>query len=274
MLKKYRPYIIVYFILFAISLTVASFVDLKLDIALNNPDSPFSKWFEATGEMPCRLIGTVAGVLIYKLCDKKAFKLFGIFVNFASSAYLGYHIASYFFKEENYIVFGLVYGIGIGVTAQYLIRYISIPEKLKKPLIILSFTGIAVMLVQLGAIEITKSLWGRIRYRDLIKMPSFEAFTPWYKPNGINGNRSFPSGHTAGAAMSYLMMTLPYASEKWEKRKAMCFAVPLVYTSIVAYTRLVMGAHFLSDVSVGGTIGFVTVIIAMAVLDKKFFNKK
>ena len=272
MLKKYKPYIIAFFAMSLCSLAAASFIDLDLDIRLNNPNSAFAIWFEATGEMPCRLLTTVAGVLLFYLCDKLWQKALGLLINLGGSVYLGYHIAHYLFRERYNLAFGIVFGIGFAAVALWVGKYISVPEQLKKTLIILSVAGVAVMFVQLGIIEIVKIFWGRIRFRDLIKMQSYEAFTQWYHPNGANGHRSFPSGHTAGAAMSYLMMFFPYISKKWAYKRYLCFSLPLIYTSIVAYTRLVMGAHYLSDVTVGGMIGFITVIAAMYVLDKKFFN--
>ncbi len=274
MLKKYRPYIIIFYILSAASLITASFIDLKLDIFLNNPDDAFSIWFEATGEMPCRLICTFAGVLIFYLAEKTALKIFGLIVDLGGSAYLGYHIAHYLFLERYNIAFGLIFGLGIALLALYIGQFIKVDDNLKKAFIILSVAGIIVMFAQLGLIEISKVLWGRVRFRDLIKDGSYDRFTAWYIINGVTGNRSFPSGHTAGAAMSYLMMALPFVSPKWAKRRYLCFALPLIYTSIVAYTRLVMGAHYLSDVTVGGAIGFTVTIIAIGILDKKYFTIK
>ncbi len=272
MIKKYRWCIIIFYICALASLITATFVDLRLDIWLNNPTDPFSKWFEGTGELPCRMIGVAAGLLIFYLCEKPLLKVFGLILELGFSAYMGYHYAMYFFKEENLVVFGVLCGLELGALLLYAGKYMVIPDEMKRPLIILSFAGLAVMFVQLGCIEVIKSLWGRVRFRDLVTMPNYDRFTPWYHPNGINGNRSFPSGHTASAAMSYLMMLLPFASKKWDKHKFVCFIVPFVYTSIVAFTRLVVGAHFLSDVTIGGVIGFTSVIIAMPILDKKFFK--
>ena len=269
MLKQYKGSIVFFYLFTVCALIIAVFTDLKIDIFLNNPTSAFARWFEATGEMPCRLTCTVAGTLIFYLAENKLLKAFGAFADMAGSAYLGYHLSSYFFKEDDYILFGLVFGIGIGFVALYIGKYISIDESLKKPLIVLSIVGIIVMFAQLGSIEILKSLWGRWRFREIITDPNYTNFTAWYHPNGVNGHRSFPSGHTAGAAMSYLMMLLPYVSEKWKKDKLVCFALPFIYTCIVAYTRLVMGAHYLSDVAFGNAIGFTCVIIAMAVIDKR-----
>ncbi len=274
MLKKYRPYIIIFYIASLSSLIAASFVDLKLDIILNNPASIFARWFEGMGETPCRLLPTVAGVVLYYASDKMPVKIFGLFANFTGAAYFGaFHLSRYMLREDFPIYVGVVFGLCIAAAAQYFGQYIHIPERLKNPLVILSLTGIIVMFAQLGIIEIMKFLWGRVRFRDLLKAGSYDAFTSWYHPNGVNGNKSFPSGHTAGAAMSYLMMLLPFVSPKWDKNKAWCFIIPLLHTGVVAYTRLVMGAHYLSDVIMGGIIGFTTVIIAISILEKKYFKE-
>ena len=274
MLKKYRVYIIVFYILSAASLITASFIDLKLDIFLNNPNTAFGLWFEGMGEMPCRLICPAAGTIIFYLAEKKALKIFGLIVSLGGSAYAGYHISYYFFPDHPISYFGWGIGLFFGLIILYLAQFITFDNDLKKAFIILSVAGIIIMFVQLGLIEIIKMLFGRFRFREMLKLGSFEMFTPWFKPNGINGHKSFPSGHTAGASMSYLLMLVPFVSEKWKNRKALCFLIPFVHTSIVAFTRLIEGAHFLSDVTVGGTIGFTTVIVGIYILDKKFFNKE
>ncbi len=273
MIKKYRPFIIIFFICSAAALIAASFVDLNLDKFLNDPNNPFALWFEATGEMPCRLICVFGGALIFFCAEKKPLKIIGLIVEIGGSAYFGYYISYYLFMDRYKIPFGILFGLGVGFFVLYLGRFIAIPENLKKTFVILSIAGIIIMFAQLSVVEIVKAFWGRVRFRDLLKAGSFEAFTQWYIPNGINGNKSFPSGHTGGASMSYLIMMFPFINrEKWLKRSWLCFLVPFVFTSTVAFTRLVVGAHYLSDVTMGGTIGFITVIIGVAVLEKKYFK--
>lgn len=273
MIKKYRPFIIIFFICSAAALIAASFVDLNLDKFLNDPNNPFALWFEATGEMPCRLICVFGGALIFFCAEKEPLKIIGLIVEIGGSAYFGYYISYYLFMDRYKIPFGILFGLGVGFFVLYLGRFIAIPENLKKTFVILSIAGIIIMFAQLSVVEIVKAFWGRVRFRDLLKAGSFEAFTQWYIPNGINGNKSFPSGHTGGASMSYLIMMFPFINrEKWLKRSWLCFLVPFVFTSTVAFTRLVVGAHYLSDVTMGGTIGFITVIIGIAVLEKKYFK--
>lgn len=275
MIKQYKGYIILFYILFAAAMGAAAVWDLRLDILLNNPQSPIAIWFCNTGEMPSRLICPLAGTLLFYTSEVRWQKIASAFVALGGSAYLGIHIAQYFFLEENKWLFGVVFGLGFGVCLMLLGRLCVIPEKYIKGLRVLAVAGIIIMLVQLGTVEAMKYLWGRVRFRDLLAAGSYDAFTPWFHINGLTGNKSFPSGHTAGAGMSYLAMLLPFVFKKAQEKKLLCFALPLCYTSLVGFTRLVMGAHYLSDIAAGGAVSFTVIIIAIAIMEKKrLFEEK
>lgn len=274
MIKKYRNEIIFFYTLSACALITAAFVDLRLDIWINLPENPIAIWFRNTGEIPCRLICPLAGTVIFYTGSTRLQKIIGIIFSLGGSAYLGYYIGKYFFINEYRMLFSIIWGIGFGLTALFVGSFISIPEKMKKPLFTLAVAGIAVMAAQLLTVEGMKYLWGRVRFRDLIAQGSYDAFTPWYKINGINGNKSFPSGHTAGAGMSFLIMLLPFISEKLKNKTSLCFAVPFIYTSVVAVTRLMMGAHYLSDVAMGGIISFTFVLISISLYEKTVQHKE
>lgn len=273
MVKKYKGYIIFYYISFLIALAVASFYDLSIDKALNNPEDPFSIWFYLSGEFPAKIIMPLAGMFIYYFGEKRISKIIGLVFTLGGGAFVGGYLGNYIFRGDSlHYAMSLLFGLGIGIFLLIMGSYITIPEKIKKGVVIAGYVGIAATLCELAVIETVKIFWGRVRFRDLIADGSFGRFTPWYHPNGHNGNKSFPSGHTGGAGISYLFMLVPFISEKLKDKFALCFAVPFVYTSIVAYTRLVMGAHYLSDVAVGGTISFTIVLLAMAVFDSKSKN--
>ena len=80
--------------------------------------------------------------------------------------------------------------------------------------------------------------------------------------------KSFPSGHTYCAAITFALICLPDLFESFKKRwvKAICWTVPAAYTLTVAISRIVVGAHYLSDVLVGGTLAFTLVIVIREVL--------
>lgn len=160
----------------------------------------------------------------------------------------------------------------------------------------------AAYLVVVGAV---KGPIGRVRFRAMNAYGDFSYYTPWYVINGsrdltVNGIvsggadsavtvgaatdtcRSFPSGHTYCAAMSFALTCLPDLFEKFKKTwiKVLCWVIPVAYTVTVAVCRIVVGAHYLSDVLVGGTLSFTVMMIAREVLVlncahfKALFGKK
>lgn len=273
MLKKYKPFIIFFYVASTLSLIAAAFFDLKLDILLNNTENPIALWFRNTGEIPGRMVCPLAGAVLFYTSEKTFQKIFALIVNIGGSAYLGYYLGKYFFNNQFKMPFSIIFGIGIGICILYAISFIKIPENIIPIIRKIAFWGIIIMFVQISAIEGLKYLWGRVRFRDLLAAGSYEQFTPWYQINGINGNKSFPSGHTAGAGMSYMMMFFPFLSEKWNKKYPLCFIIPCIYTSIVAFTRLVMGAHYLSDVTAGGIVSFSIVLIFIHIYEKSKHKK-
>ncbi len=274
MIKKYKPFIITFYIVAIIAMIVAAFYDLSLDKMLNNTSNSFAIWLQNTGEIPSRLVCPLAGATLFYLVKNKFAKFVSLVIELGGSAYLGYYFGKYFFADdENRMMFSIIYGLGVGVIILIAGKYIKIDSKYTDALKAIALISIIVMFVQIGLIECMKYLWGRVRFRDLLANGNFDAFTPWYVLNGINGNKSFPSGHTAGASMSYLLMFMPFVSDKLKNKTSLCFLIPCVYTSLVAYTRLVMGAHYLSDVTMGGTVGFTIVIVALAIYQKHFERK-
>ena len=137
-------------------------------------------------------------------------------------------------------------------------------------------------------IIIVKDPVGRMRFRainssvgqSLIDAKLVPGFTRWYVRNGqpdeaiINkfiaeypgasdAFKSFPSGHTCAAGMSYALIMLPDVVDFKHKKagKIACWGTPIVITMLVAISRIVVGAHYMSDVTFGGTFAFVSFII-------------
>lgn len=147
-------------------------------------------------------------------------------------------------------------------------------------------------------IDIVKIIFGRIRYRAMNMYPDnevygFSAFAKWYEINGSRWNslftkedtialfgstdcfHSFPSGHTCSAGASYgLIMLNDVLDIKSKKVRVLMWAAPMLFTATVAISRIVVGAHFFSDVLVGGTIAFVCMIIAREFIVLKGANIK
>lgn len=101
--------------------------------------------------------------------------------------------------------------------------------------------------------EVMKLQWGRIRFNEMLKSGSFDKFTNWWTMNSnphTDTFKSFPSGHTSAAASTLILMYLPrfYKFKKFEK---LLIFLPVIWTILVYFSRILDGAHFLSDVSAG-----------------------
>lgn len=266
-LKKYLPEIVTFYALAIAALIVSSFFDLQIDVAVNNTSNFVANWFAQTGEMPASVFSFIALAFIAKCADKKWLKTLAAVIALGAGGYFGSWFSDRLFEDNAFQTgFGILFGIGTAGVALFVMRFITLPEELKKPIFVLSIVALCALGLQTGLISLMKGVWGRVRFRDLDE--NFSQFTAWYMINGNTGNHSFPSGHTGSAGMSYAMMFLPFVSEKWRKHKFYCFLIPFAYTTTVALTRLVMGAHYLSDVTIGGVIAFTCVIAGIAVYEK------
>lgn len=109
-------------------------------------------------------------------------------------------------------------------------------------------------MVFLSAVLLTtliKSLWGRIRYRDL---QNVQEFCVWYQPCGLWGNKSFPSGHTT--AFTAILCLLQWKQNPYEKPSILRYSIITVLVIAMPLSRMVMGAHFLSDTAAGFMITY------------------
>lgn len=69
------------------------------------------------------------------------------------------------------------------------------------------------------------------------------------------GFKSFPSGHTSEAAV--MIFGLPYLGlviPKFKGKESILLLVGFAFTVVMAFSRITMGAHYLSDVSMGGLL--------------------
>ena len=145
-----------------------------------------------------------------------------------------------------------------------------------------------------GLVAAVKEPVGRMRYRAMNceggqSIGGFDNFTRWYVANGqhltkdemralfgtTDALKSFPSGHTCSAGMVYcLLMLLDVFNVKSKGKRAVSWIAAITYTGMVAVSRIIVGAHFFSDVLMGGTIAFVSMIIFREIFICKGSNVK
>jgi len=249
-------------------MVMATFVDLRLSEALNNPTQWFSKLLHNYGEWPAYLInvGFPVALCVWLIKHKKYLLsvppfLFAIIFGFLFSMMWFKNTSMPFLFNSifNAVVTGALFGL-----------FFIIPKQVhKKALYILGLTFIVSNIAYLIMLAM-KYLWGRVRFFDLE-----DNFTPWFRPNGINGNDSFPSGHVLSAASLLMLWLVPIIFQiKNIFARLPLVVIPALYTIAMMYARIVVGAHYLSDVVFSIILFTVCTVLVLWVVCRRAAPKK
>lgn len=127
-----------------------------------------------------------------------------------------------------------------------------IPSKSLHNIRQIAILGAVLFLSTMIVFNTIKMSWGRMRFRDM--MPPYSGFTPWYLPQGFSSDNtymSFPSGHAAWASVILTITLLPLAFPRLKTKERIVNAVAYIWIIAVSLSRVIVGAHFASDVIVG-----------------------
>lgn len=133
---------------------------------------------------------------------------------------------------------------------------------------------VLVLLAAFAFMQLTKGIFNRPRYRIVADGLEGVGFVPWFrispKPTelmaqfGLDRNefRSFPSGHallSISTISILLSLTWLFPSLR-NKRVQLCWA-GFGFTVVIIFTRMLLGAHYLSDVAAGALLGIAFVFV-------------
>ena len=129
--------------------------------------------------------------------------------------------------------------------------FLLLPKRTRKiGLCVLLSVGLVVLINNIAL----KSLFGRPRpflleYDWWVQGFTFPGLIP--QPSGL----AFPSGHSAGAFAAAVAWLL--GARKWldNRRAQIAAACSLVLAALMAFSRLYLGVHYLSDIVVGSLVG-------------------
>lgn len=274
---------------FIVGMVFATIFDFKISAFLTNLDEGevlsikvpfFAIIIEIIGEWPSNMLGSFCAAVIMRACIKTK-KLLGYTAGVGFGA-----IATYFVYQSTsssaegivelanaeYTVKHLAFVIPITIiiAAALFIGIFMLSEKTAKKLLVPCIVCGSMLALMFAGIQGCKLLWGRVRMRQLVELGDLSRFTPWYKISPFSGFRSFPSGHTANA-VSLGLLPLLYSKNITEKSpyaKKVTYIFVAVWGAFMAFTRILVGAHFLSDVLCGAAIAFVCVILGHYFMDK------
>lgn len=263
-------------------LVIGSVFDYQISNLLFNPHSYFGMLFASYGQLPAMLCFSVSGLLLIRIKKPTLIsRLLCItgFVLLTSFAVLGITLDPMLYIPNMPLGISVLIAICIVILTDGLIwKYSASADKKQIKIFILILLG--TILTEIILINIIKIPWSRPRMRMIAIQPQ-AAFQPWWVIGsdmkdhlltlGVAAEefKSFPSGHSGNATCAMLLCVLPLITPQCKGKETMLFMIGVLFMLIVAFSRIIMGAHFLSDVTVGMSITFIIENILVYVLVKR-----
>lgn len=257
-------------IITAVLLVIGAVFDMQISQAVYNPASNFGQFFNVFGELPAMIIGSFCALslgVVARQRGKKGnwivfiiFVIIGVFCAVSSAAMITDRAQNLSETASKVIMFTVT--IGVSLASYYLAKAAAANngEALYKAAV----TGLWLFLIVTLAINLIKMGWGRERYRHMMEIGSTAGFSAWYLPQGLaDGNEfmSFPSGHSANSAITLWLMLAPTFVPALKGKENIFKALAGVWIGLVMISRIIMGAHFLSDVTMGMAVSVLSFCI-------------
>lgn len=249
-------------------MVIGTFADYPISKALYDPENPFGLFFAAFGEYPAALGLAAAGTLLLSARNREKW-LRGVLQIIAGCWFLLSGTAMAAMLPKGYLDIPTWLSVGIGLACTVLTVWGTLHlcnGADRSTAIRVAVIVLMVIFADIILVNVIKIPWGRARMR-LVAVDERACFMPWWQlGSGLKETltaagvpaeefKSFPSGHTANASALMLLCLAPMLRPRLAKNQTLLFGIGLVWTALVALSRIMMGAHYLTDTTVGFAIG-------------------
>lgn len=246
-------------------LVIASFVDMQISTALFNPSSVYGLTLEAIGELPGMLICLFCTIALW-MTRTKTTKVMNILKTCGYGVLLLSTTVMSSAMLNKYLGLSLFVGIAVELLLCVLFYYVltKVKDEDKGNLRKVAIVGVFLFIFAILVVNLIKMGWGRERYRHMATMNDFTGFTSWFIPNMFtldNEFMSFPSGHSANATVIIWITLIPLFVPTLKKYTKALYVVAIFWILLVTTSRIIMGAHFVSDVTMGVTITLIIFVL-------------
>lgn len=260
--------------LLAALLVVGSIWDYQISLSLYDPESVFGMIGAAFGELPSFLALLCSGTLLAVFRNKDRTGIAVLQLLGGAVLYI-LAVVSVLVLPQDYLTWPsavtVVVGVVITGAATYGILWLA-RGAARGTAIKVAVALFLVPIIEVILVNIVKLAWERPRMRLLSETPGLE-FSSWWQvgtperaallQSGVDSNEfmSFPSGHTANAAVLIMLTLLPLLRPVLSKWSGWFLWVGAAWGALVGLSRIIMGAHFLTDTTAGFTITFVVILV-------------
>ena len=298
---KKRFHLLIIIGLLLIGFIIGSFLDLEINEALFSKNNGFGLFMASFGVYPCYIglafIG--GGLLSTTISRKKELPLWALVICFGLSG-VAYLMGVYLCGREWPSVNGhnvpelapLSYAIAATILGGvYAGAFFVCKKGDQKQLwtVLLLMTVIFVMAL-LPAGYVIKLIIHRPRYRYVVRtglvdyknwwemFPNYKDFYNSEEPALIEGFpitkeefKSFPSGHSGtGMIMAMFLPYLAYFFPKLKGKETLLFYGGVAFGLLMMFSRLLVGAHYLTDTCMGSLI----VMVVFYIVNEFAYHKK
>ena len=293
--------------LLLIFLILGTFFDLEISqrvVDLNEGNyythNLFGIIFEIIGEMPIYLITAFALAIIFHNFKRRDKNLTNIIIQIVSVIisvgllfYMNYKLFKYLSIHLDFadLLGGnwdkLAYLL-LGAAMTFLLFYFTqrIPSAFLNKMFIWAFIVCLTAAFSQVVTHLLKSIAARPRFRAMFIMQEFDQYRKWFQfqwgipeisedlkvlyDAGSDWYKSFPSGHTSAGAMVITLTLIPsiFAKTNTLLNKIITYIAVIAYIIAVMFSRIIVGAHFLTDVTFGAMITLASFELAKFLTNK------
>ena len=259
----------------ALLLLIFTFADLDISMAIAVKPM-FARFLEVVGEIPFTILTITGCAMLIRFRDRKnvvknvsALLGFGLlFLLFAIMG--GFMTWNYITRNFGEATKALIPVIGAFMAAAAVWLAAKVPEEKRDKAVAFGVTALLYFTAVILVMNSLKTVWGRMRFREMTD-PVME-FTRWYQIQNRGGFAdefaSFPSGHSMNSAGVILLLLFPGIYPALAGKENIFRAVVYIWCLVVGSSRVFMGAHFASDVTVGILISLALFELVSFLVDK------
>ncbi len=249
--------------------------DLQISSFLYHPNKPLSVFISHYGAyagIPITFSALAIYLRILMLNQRDG----SVYLGTLLSIFMAYQSIRSFVETYDTPGIPLLHGIpAIGIAAALAI-YIFLKLDISDPVLAKRAGHVLLLSFSLQLILINKVIktpWGRPRFRSILTIDGMD-YRPWHRigltnsareliSQGVNAEefKSFPSGHAGISGSLFSMTVLTRLIPAWRGRENLFTSISCIWSLCVILGRIMAGAHFPSDVSMGIVISFTFYLI-------------
>lgn len=297
---KMRFHLLVVLIIFLGAFMLGSAFDLNVATTLFSKNNGFGLFCSAIGTLPGYMVLAVIGGGAFSLAfrNKEYKTVYKVLLYLLSL--IGFGAAIFFSGREFFssnsfdipklkwlgFLIAVPFAAGSGYLGHLIVKNSTTPYSW----LIMCVMAIAIFLALVPGVTLLKEIFHRPRFRTVIEYDAISFHSWWERCTNYKDLmaefsllkeefKSFPSGHAGASAVVMLAgVALPLFNKKYLKLQLPIFYAGFVWCVFISFTRMLVGAHYLSDVSMGALLTVVFSLIMNEVLialnSKYYFIKE